>query len=206
MNKKEFLELARLHTQAYDVKIVVHDSKYIKCDGLAVSGLFDNDNLKIEIAIKNPSWFEIFVHEYAHFRQWIEYCHFWKRFDTVVKRWDDWVVHKKEMSPERVKIEFKAVRDLELDCEKRSVELIKQFNLPIDIKSYIRKANSYIYFYAFVRDYRTWSQYAPYKVKKIVDLMSPRFLKTTDYNRPSEKYIELVKKNCLKMKRKKKRK
>jgi hypothetical protein len=199
MNQKEFIELIRLHASAYDVKVVLHDKPFIMCDGLKVSGYFDNGRLSLHVALKNPIWFEILVHEYGHFRQWIEFCKVWAKYEREVKKWDDWVIKKAEMSKERIDREFKIVRNLELDCEKRSVELIKQFNLPIDVKNYIKGANTYIYFYAFVRKNRKWyNKKSPYKVKEIFDMMPAKFLEPHEYNTMPKGYEEAVEKYCFK--------
>ncbi len=45
---------------------------------------------------------------------------------------------------------------MEFDCEKRTVAKIKKYNLPIDIKDYIQKANAYVWFYTAVLNKRQW--------------------------------------------------
>lgn len=206
MDKAEFVELVKLHTSAYDVKVKLHKLTNIFCDGVRVSGFFSESG-KLDVAAKNRSWFGIFVHEYGHFRQWIEYCPVWKHYDRTVKKWDDWVARKVDMSKERIQIEFKAVRDLELDCEKRAVEMMKQFNLPIDIKEYIKGANAYIFFHAYVQKNRQWcDKKSPYKVQAILDLMPTKFLKNHEYNKMPPGFEELITKHCVKRAKKAKKK
>jgi hypothetical protein len=68
-------------------------------------------------------------------------------------------------------------RDLELDNEKRSVKIIKKFNLPIDIKEYTKRANAYVQFYNYMMITRRWSdpKNSPYTNKKIIEAMPDRF-------------------------------
>jgi hypothetical protein len=73
-------------------------------------------------------------------------------------------------------------RELELDNEKRSVRIIKKFGLDVDIDSYIKKANAYIYFYNRLLATRKWAtpNNSPYSNQKIIEKM-PRYFKT-DYS------------------------
>jgi hypothetical protein len=73
-------------------------------------------------------------------------------------------------------------RELELDNEKRSVRIIKKFGLDVDIDSYIKKANAYIYFYNRLLATRKWAtpNNSPYGNQKIIEKM-PRYFKA-DYS------------------------
>jgi hypothetical protein len=68
-------------------------------------------------------------------------------------------------------------RDLELDNEIRSVSLINKFKLPIDKKQYIKKANTYIYFYNWMMISKRWckSNNSPYNNKRLMDVMPSHF-------------------------------
>ncbi len=57
---------------------------------------------------------------------------------------------------------------MELDNEKRSVAIIKAWDLPIDVKTYTQKANAYIQFYNWMFFTRRWCtpQNSPYKNPK----------------------------------------
>ena len=67
--------------------------------------------------------------------------------------------------------------DLELDNEKRSVQLIKDFNLPINIEKYTRCANAYVLFYNWMLTSRKWCKpgNTPYSNKAVVAACSPKF-------------------------------
>ena len=51
---------------------------------------------------------------------------------------------------------FKTVQEMELDCERKSVEMIKKFDLPIDIEEYTSIANIYIFYYTYAKKNRCW--------------------------------------------------
>jgi len=78
-------------------------------------------------------------------------------------------------------------RALELDNEKRSVELMRKWGLDVDIDNYIRKANAYIQFYNYMGKTRRWSnpQNAPYGNPNVVKQMPTTF--RMNYKRMSKR-------------------
>ena len=82
-------------------------------------------------------------------------------------------------------------RDLELDNEKRSVKIIKEWGLPIDIKEYTQKANAYVNLYNRLAVTRKWPSVknSPYKNPKIYKQMPKIF--RMDYKNLSEKYYKI---------------
>jgi hypothetical protein len=84
-------------------------------------------------------------------------------------------------------------RELELDNEKRSVALMKKWDLKIDIDDYIRKANAYVMFYNYMYHSRKWSApgNAPYSNPNIVSKMSNKF--NMRYKQMSERLLKLYK-------------
>jgi hypothetical protein len=86
---------------------------------------------------------------------------------------------------------------LEYDAEKRSVALIKRWNLPMKIPQYIKTANAYLSFYRLMRDYRTWYTKAPYEVPEIVAMMPTKFLTIRQLDNPSDEYRRLALKHCV---------
>ena len=65
---------------------------------------------------------------------------------------------------------------LELDCEKRSVEKIKKYSIPIDLDEYRRTANSYVFFYLVLAEKKEWWNLAPYYIPEIVNICPTEFL------------------------------
>jgi hypothetical protein len=87
---------------------------------------------------------------------------------------DDWLVG---LPIETIENDISLIRDMELDNEKRTVEVIKKWKLDIDLKLYIQKANAYIYFYNWVKYSKRWSKAgnSPYNNDRILAAMPNNF-------------------------------
>lgn len=146
------------------VELIFMARKYIKLseDDLECVGYFDDANKELIIAVKRPimDWLEILVHEYSHMNQWLEkepiYIDCKVGENCPGSMIDLWIRKEVELNEEQQREYFKKVRYMELDNERRSVDIIKLWNLPIDVDGYIRQANAYVYFYLAVEDYRKW--------------------------------------------------
>ena len=100
----------------------------------------------------------LFIHESCHLDQWSERKEknsLWSKGDTM---WiiDEWLTGEEKTESELDKA-FSQSIEIEIDCEKRSVEKIKQYDIPVNIEQYIQKANAYILFYNYLRKHRKWS-------------------------------------------------
>ena len=89
-------------------------------------------------------------------------------------------------------------RECELNCERRTVDVIKEFGLQLDINKYCQSANSYILCYNFVKKVRTWDFKGSIYAKEIVDEM-PTDLYTLNYNRLPRYYEALFRKVLMGM-------
>lgn len=125
-----------------------------------VGGTFDEIDKTLEISIKDEGWLEILVHEFNHFLQWIEqdliFLKISENGSNMSEQLWAWLDKEIELSKERVSEIIQSIIDMELDCERRSVKMIKEFSLPIDIKEYIYTAYVYLNFYNYVKKHRTW--------------------------------------------------
>jgi hypothetical protein len=195
MNKKQFLNHVKNHIAKYGIALKIGKGEQINCDGLRLGGYFCEDKAEIRIAKNNKNWFSILAHEYCHFMQWIEKSPVIEEFNKESRFWDDWLFHRKELSPRQLQKKYEVIRNLELDCEKRTVKMIKKFNLPIDTKQYIQNANTYIWLFAYVRDNRKWPKGSLYD-KRLVGGMPKKFLVVNRYNKMPPRYQELVDKYC----------
>ena len=100
----------------------------------------------------------LFVHESCHLDQWSEsdqHDSIWAKGDASVYI-DEWLSGE-EFPQEELDDIFKTAIELELDCEKRSVEKLKKYNIPTNIEHYIQKANAYVLFYNYLKKHRKWS-------------------------------------------------
>jgi hypothetical protein len=198
MNKETFVELVKAHIGAYKIELEITktDSIELTKDGsYSVGGYFDEEDGKLVVAGNSPNWFRILVHEYGHFLQWVEGYKGLDTFNKYAVSWDTWLLGERNMCPKRLHTRFLAVRNFELDCEKRAVEMIKKYSLPIDVLKYIQDANAYMYFHAYIKKYRVWPpKRIPDRIKNEMPFV---FLKPNEYNKMPKSFEEAITKYCF---------
>lgn len=147
---------------------------------------------KIAISSGSESWvISTLVHEYCHMRQWIDKAPEYTNINIrggnnsilIMNNWIEGTEYKKYT----INTAMSRNRDCELDCERRTVEAIKEFKLHIDINNYIQVANSYILAYNYVKRVRTWNFIGSVYDKEIVSEM-PTDLYSLNYNRLPNKF------------------
>ena len=188
---KLFIDHIKAECEKYGVTLQLRHVKYLKIsNSIKCSGYFDESDRTIVCATNTRNWLEILVHEYAHMTQWLDDCREWSKMvkkDSVSKM-DMWLSGY-EVKDYKKHIDI--VKYLELDNEKRSVQIIKKFGLEIDIDDYIRKANAYVQFYNHIKTTRRWSKphNSPYTNKMVIGQMSNTF--RMNYRKMSKK-VSLV--------------
>ena len=126
-----------------------------------ISGYFSDEDRELLVCIDDPDWIETLVHEFCHFLQYKEQDPVYTSLDQgdsnyVSEVWD-WLDHKHEfVSTKRKNEAFRKMIAMELDCERRSVEMIKRFKLPVNLEDYTYIAFVYVHYYNFCKKYRTW--------------------------------------------------
>lgn len=172
---KYFIAFVKAECRREGVKCDLRKTKYVKIsDNIKASGYFDETVPTLVCSMGRKDSIEILVHEYCHLTQWRDQIPLWKCVGTSMTAIDDWLDGK---NVKNIKKHLANSRDLELDNEKRSVKVIKEFELPINIDNYIRKANSYVHFYNYMFLSRRWCtpNNSPYGNKKLMQAMSPKF-------------------------------
>lgn len=159
-------------------------------------GFFDEE--KIAVSSGSESWvIRTLAHEYSHLQQWIEDdpSYFKTKLRggidsiTIMNKWIEGHEYKKSTINRALSLN----RDCELNCERRTIDVIKEFGLQLDINKYCQSANSYILCYNFVKKVRTWDFKGSIYSKEIVDEM-PTDLYTLNYNRLPRYYEALFRK------------
>ena len=158
------------------------------------SGYFDEIEKKLVVAGKKNIWLGVLVHEYAHLTQWVDGCKEWIEGCEGLPKVDEWLAGKRVHNIQK---HLARSRDLELDNEKRSVKLIKKYKLPIDIKSYVQRANAYVQFYNWMFYTRKWSseKNSPYCNPNVYEQMPTTF--RMNYKTMSDKYKQIYKQNKI---------
>lgn len=151
--QKKFVRQVRQHLREHDCRLTLGRGKEVNCGGYRASGFFDDTNKEIRVGRRSDLWFETLLHEYCHFLQWTEKSPVYRCSDKHNAIIDNWFNGKHY--PNRViDRAFDIVREMERDCEMRTIRLIKKHNLPVNVDRYTRMANCYIYVHFFMREYR----------------------------------------------------
>jgi hypothetical protein len=186
---QQFTQFVREECKKHNVKLLLKKRKYLILTGnVRVSGYFDDENRELAVAVNHPEWLSTLVHEFAHLTQWVDNCEPWKKLGDSLEKLHDWL---EGTEVKGIKRALAKARDLELDNEKRSVKIIKEWNLPIDIKIYTQKANAYVSFYNWMYFTRRWCtvKNSPYRNPKIYKKMPTIF--KMNYEVMSEKYKKI---------------
>jgi hypothetical protein len=139
---------------SHGFSVHLHQKEHI--DGYG--GWFGTDTNEEEfvVAIKHHMGFEILIHEYCHFLQWKTDRKLWDKSNETYDILFDWISNKDSAaSDEQLNQSLHDILEIEHDCEKRVLKLIK--NSPIedfDTDKYIRAVNAYLWSYHINRELR----------------------------------------------------
>jgi len=179
---KNFISYVVTQTTKYEISCRFEAAPFYLDDNVPCAGFFDDENKVLVVATKKPEieWLEILVHEFSHFEQWRDKCPIWIadiNGNDPSTQFFDWI-NGKDLEADELNFCLKIARDCEADCERRTVENIKKFDLPIDINKYIKKSNAYIYFYNHIKNTRKWSEpnESAYTNEEIVNAMPNKFV------------------------------
>lgn len=173
-NIQTFVYSLKRQAKSLGVELIIDSkNKYVLMDDededVEASGYFDANSKKhggkLGIGTNKPinRWLPVLIHESCHMDQWNEGLDLWKKSESMkYSIFGDWLKGKRCNVKEAHKC-IDILKDLEIDCEKRSVEKMKKYNLPVDLDEYIRKANCYIFFYNRLKITRTWVEGDLYK-------------------------------------------
>lgn len=169
-----FIEHVKAECKRTGIKCDLRPTKYLKLSNIRCSGYFDSEGKVLVCSMNRPDSLGILAHEYAHLTQWEEGIDLWHKSDTSLTKIDQWLGGQRVHN---IKKHLGVSRDLELDNERRTAKLISKWKLSIDLKDYIKKANSYIHFYNWMYHSRKWSSpnNSPYTNPDIQAVMSTRF-------------------------------
>jgi hypothetical protein len=179
---KAFISYVKEECKKYGVKCDIRDVKSVEADGVTCSGYFNESDKTLVVAMKAHNSLGLLVHEYCHMTQWIDGIAIWKLATKSLDKMHEWLEGK---SVKNIRYHLGIVREMELDNERRSVQMIKKWNLSVDVKEYVREANSYVQLYNWMYHSRIWPAVPPYRIKAITASMSDRF--NMGYRRMSKK-------------------
>ena len=174
---ERFVKHVRQHLKDYGMRLIFGRGSLVNLGtGGRTVGYFDDFEKAIRVAKDNDEWLDTLVHEYCHFLQWLDTpAPTWQADSRACWIVDDYLFENKK-SPD-LAWAFRRVRDYERDCEIRSVKMIRKWKLPISEKTYIRKANMYVYSYHIMEALGEWEPFtqSPYTTPSAVSQMPCTF-------------------------------
>ena len=174
-------------------KTVSYES--VKKKKITCCGWFDE--IELACATKQPEeyWVQTFCHEYIHFLQFKE------KSEHAINENDilfDKFLCNMRVSKSKLDIAIDKLQKTELDCERRSVQLLKKYKTGFNFKRITQRANAYIYFYSVAKDLKSWYVSSPSLIKEIIDMMPSKFLRIQQYKKVSPEVFNLYKNLSLK--------
>ena len=168
------MEYVKAECKRTGIKCDLRPVRYVKINNIQCSGYFDSEGKVLVCSMNRPDALGILAHEYAHLTQWDEGIKLWHDSGNSMEKIDNWLGGKRVHN---IKRHLAVSRDLELDNERRTVQLIKKWDLSINIDDYTKKANAYVHFYNWMYFTRRWSspKNSPYTNPDIQSVMSTRF-------------------------------
>ncbi len=153
-----------------DIELFVSEESRIEILNVKCSGCFSAQGKKLSIAIGRPfsEWLPVLLHEHCHARQYVEKKDWFSNLDKSCDIVFSWQVGE-EFSKEVLDEAFADVILVESDCEKRTCELITEFNFQdiINVSDYARQANTYVQYYQQFYETRIWPEIQPYTRKEV---------------------------------------
>lgn len=123
-------------------------------DGSRCSGFFEEEPLLLHVSTGVPEhdWLGILMHEYSHLTQWAEKCAIYVEHKKAPDVWA-WLAGKPVRNAKKA---VAVTRELEADCERRTVRLLHELKAPLDPAVYCQQANAYIHFHNVMAEKRKW--------------------------------------------------
>jgi hypothetical protein len=151
----------------HEFSVMLHNKDNI--DGFGGWFGAEEGEKELVVALKHHMGFEILIHEYCHFLQWKYDRKLWDKSQLTYDVLFDWInypvfvyspfIKDCKISEQELDQSLHDILELEHDCEKRVLKLVK--NCPIedfDTDKYIRAANAYLWSYHINRELRKRSK------------------------------------------------
>jgi hypothetical protein len=183
---------------------LVSNSKIKTAQGIETLGYFDHEERVLAVALHNPYWIMTLIHEYSHFKQWQEGMFNNELLTEAYEKYDPWLSHEIELTPEEVKKFTTAIQELELDAERRTLQFATEHFTDEDwedtntsIEQYSQASNSYIFFYSLVAKHRSWYSRSGPSYTEETRSLCPTVLITDVNTELPVGYEEAVIKHCF---------
>jgi len=154
----------------------------------AALGFIDPTDHIISVAQFCSDPLAVLVHEYGHLHQWMEGEPTWKAFSKCKINWD---TPYEKLSKRNLEISTRLTSENELDCERRAVGLIRDYDLPISEKEYCRGANANVLLYNAIRRMGRHNIKSVSQDRKLIAKM-PNCLDSIDYTDINSWHVDQI--------------
>jgi hypothetical protein len=146
MNQKQFLEKVKPELERARIKVLINSKGEF-------NGSFDSVERELTVNTNGQLVFQTLIHEYCHFLQWKNERQKWNFLTKGVDVFFEWI-DGKDFTEEKTSKALVQTIELELDCERKSLELIRNWHLDVNPFLYTTAANAYLFSYIFSYKYR----------------------------------------------------
>lgn len=166
MTEEEVVQEIQRRCWRLGVSVLFSPKESVLADGCHCSGYFDGEPetpvLVIAWGMPKERRLGILLHEYCHATQHFEGQ---ALFAKAEQDYTPWFAGKHLKNAQEV---LATSRDMEEDCERRTLRLIAELDAPVDVEEYTRAANAYLHGYNSMYDERSWFKVSPYKAPEVV--------------------------------------
>jgi len=147
-----------------DIRIYMGRGRRVNAGDMLSMGYFCDTDRVLAVATGDPDmiWEDVlgtYVHESCHMDQWILGSKYW--FDSLGEAYEILQEYFDGKDPLDIEWALDSIVMMEADCERRSVEKIKKYGLPVDVGRYSQLANGYLYFHSAILHYKKWYRRPP---------------------------------------------
>ena len=111
---------------------------------------------ELVVAYNSPQGFDTLLHEYCHMRQCIEKCKEWNDYVEGSSMAFTYWLNGMDVDAASAALSMNKCIALELDCEARALQCIKDYKLDIDAARYAKLANIYLYAHHRMLQQQKW--------------------------------------------------
>jgi hypothetical protein len=192
----DFLRYVRMRLSENNMKLRLEDSEYVledddqpDTDGNQCAGWFDEHRRELVVAVKHPNsvWVPILAHEFGHFLQWASGFSFCGYEDRSTELYD--YVEYGNTSRDRAFECVDIILRVELDAEHRTLGIIRDWSLPIDVPYYKQGALAHMILYKLMAHTRQWHKKSLYDTPELIRSL-PAIIPPTIYDIPHFRQFE----------------
>lgn len=199
-------ELVR-RTDELGVELRLVQGDHVVYEGVKCSGFFVHiPTPLLAFHTEGTNSETVMLHEAQHMEQWHENCKSWREhmLNSTISAEDLmflWIDKKIELKPAQARRYAQLSANVELDCERRTVRLIRKLRregkTTLEVGNYIQKANSYVMFWLMVGKSRQWYEIGrrPYELPEVYSEFPTTF--NLDYTKLPKRFERLYEQHCL---------